>query len=103
MIDHIRLFSLDPGGDVQEIGKYGTITVSPNPAQDFTHISFGKEYNSVELEVYDIQGRNISSHLYFQCSLIEYTSRGLPDGIYLFKFLINNSFLQTKKILFSNR
>jgi len=70
------------------------IVIYPNPTSDYVTIDLMQEYNSVELEVLDMQGQFIHKNSYtgLQRS-IELDLQQYDEGIYFIRITINNQLL----------
>ena len=103
MIDNIRLFSVDLGGGVHEIlNSNNCATVAPNPFTSNTEISFNKNYDLIQLEVYDMQGKLIAVKEYNDSNKILFNRDGIGNGLYLFKLTLNQKAIVTKQILITD-
>ena len=79
-----------PSTSVNEVTLKDVLSVSPNPANDFTNFNItlrGNKY--VNIEIFDITGKLVDNVIngYFNKGLntINYNSSDLNSGIYLYK------------------
>ncbi|MFN8437337.1 MAG: T9SS type A sorting domain-containing protein [Cytophagales bacterium] len=69
------------------------LMISPNPFEDVLNIEFDKNLNSILLEIYDVEGKQISSKNYFDTRNITITEN-LNSGIYILKLITEeNTFI----------
>jgi hypothetical protein len=100
MIDHIRLYSVDLGGEIQELFNSNEIAkVSPNPMNDQAEISFVESFQTIQVEVYDLQGKLVGQHKYPSGNSFKFKSNGLKSGAYYLKILLDNKKIVTKKVI----
>ncbi len=103
MIDSIRLFSIDLGSGIHNLlAVNNTVKVFPNPFNSGTVISLNKTYETVKLEVYDMQGKLLEQKEYPHCNKINFNRAGLSNGSYFFKITLNNSSIETRKIMIND-
>lgn len=66
------------------IGELGTdVSVYPNPASDFLHITLAEPIDGVHVVLYDMVGKAVFAQEYGQENLIEVPVAGLPEGLYV--------------------
>ena len=103
MIDNIRLFSIDLGGGIHDLlNNNNTVNVFPNPFNKSTEISFDKNYERINLEIYDMQGKFIGMKDYSNCNKVFFNRNELNDGLYLFKIKTDNNIIVTKRVMIAN-
>jgi hypothetical protein len=78
-----------------------TITISPNPFTQSTHISFNQTYGDITLEVFDLQGQLVAKDHYEDCSEIVFYCKQLSEGMYFMKLTLNGKRVETRKIVIS--
>jgi len=90
--------------DVRKMAQLAQLTASPNPAQDFTNISFSVPVSDmVTIELYDIQGRLVKSIFNAQINAdtqvnIPLNTNDLQAGIYMVR-LKNSSFQKNIRLV----
>lgn len=100
MIDHIRLYSVDLGGGVQDLFNSNEIAkVFPNPFADEAEISFVESFQTIEVEVYDLQGKLVGQQKYPSGNSFRFNGNGLKSGAYSLKILLDNKKVVTKKVI----
>ncbi len=72
------------------------ISVFPNPASEMITINWGEKYSSLNLELYDLTGKQVISRSIENNETIRVDN--LSRGMYLYKLTDNNDFIQTGKI-----
>lgn len=93
---------------VSEISVENTLSIFPNPSQDFVKISFELKTNSnVKIELIDILGKSIfilEEEKYFTAKkyLGTYNLKDFSDGAYFIKIQVQNTILY-RKILISRQ
>ncbi|MFH0895818.1 MAG: T9SS type A sorting domain-containing protein [Bacteroidota bacterium] len=102
LIDHIRLFSIDFPGNINEFfNSDNLVRISPNPASSFATITFLKEYIKAEITVINMQGNQISKVETGPCKNLRFMRDNLPPGLYLFRIKLDNGSEQTLKVIFN--
>jgi len=102
MIDNIRLYKVDLGGDIKTLSNPKHSVIQTNPIKDKSLIIFDKKYKNIVLEVYNIIGKNFRTELIRNKKRYIFYKNTLPKGIYFIKLYYNNKFSETHKIIISN-
>jgi len=97
MIDNIKLYSADLGGEVKNI-KPLDFKIIPNPMNETTTILLGN-YEEIELSILNIQGEIISKKKYFSNQSIVINKNGLSSGIYFIKIKKDDGIMKVKKLI----
>ena len=82
--------------------KDNSIVISPNPFTTSAQITFNQTYQSIALEVYDIQGKLLMQNRYANCNQIELKRGNLEDGLYFLKLTMDGNRVETRKIIINN-
>ncbi len=77
------------------------ISISPNPFATSAQITFNQTYQTIALEVYDIQGKLLMQNRYAACDHIELRRGNLEDGLYFLKITLDGNKVETRKIVVS--
>ncbi len=102
MIDNIRSFALDIGGDLPENKDDDShILISPNPFKTSTEITFNSVYKSIEISVYDTQGNFIEIRSFSGLGKVVFERNKLQAGVYFLKIRLNGETADIKKIIIS--
>lgn len=77
---------------------------NPNPAVGYTNISFSLiESGNVTLRMFDITGKRVTNLLNEPLDAgvrnIELNTQQFPSGIYLYQLTLNNTVIDTKRLL----
>jgi hypothetical protein len=100
LIDHIRIFSIDLGGNVNDLFNSDDLTkISPNPFMDETLISFENSFQTAEMKVYDLQGKLIKQQKEISNNRIHLSSSGLESGVYFLRILLDGKKVVAKKVI----
>lgn len=99
MIDNIRLYSVDLGGNIKSLSANNNISISPNPFKEKTEIRFDKNYNLIDIKIYNLQGILIDELKTYNQDKVIYSNNHLPAGMYFCKINIDNKISQTKKLI----
>ena len=80
------------------VEEEGSIKVYPNPTQARIRVDFQKKHKTVEMKIYDVQGRvrlksNYSNVEYIEADVVE------ESGVYLVELLLNGRERKTLKII----
>jgi hypothetical protein len=102
MIDNIRIFSIDLGGGIHYLYNNDLVNVSPNPVKTTTTLMFEKTYPSIDISVFDAQGKLWRQNAYSDCNRIIFDRKGLNSGLYYLKITFDHQNTQTKKIIITN-
>jgi hypothetical protein len=78
------------------------ITIFPNPFRQVTKIAFDQTYHSIDLAVYDIEGRLIRQIKYLDSDKVLINGDQLSCGLYLLKITLDDKMIQTRKILLTD-
>ncbi len=73
--------------------------ISPNPFTTSAQITLNQTYQTVALEVYDIQGKLLLQNRYAACKQIELKRGNLNEGLYFLKLTIDGNREETRKII----
>lgn len=99
MIDHIRLYSVDFGSDIDEnIDIKNQAIAFPNPFNNQTTIKLDKKYQVVESRVYNIQGKLMQTQNDFNCDNVIINRVKLTKGVYLLNLIYDNYKSESIKI-----
>ncbi len=101
MIDNIRLFNVDMGGDVETIRKQQHSILRTNPVKDKSLIIFDRRYNHIVVEVFDIEGKQIQKEILRNQKEYVFSKNNLRNGIYFIKLVFDNKFSETHKLIIS--
>ncbi len=74
------------------------VKVYPNPSQDRIRIDFEKEYKTIEMKVYNINGTLMQEQSYLNLQLIGADVEG-ENGIYFVELLLNGTERKTLKVI----
>lgn len=103
MIDDLRLFSIDLGGDINELnGAENIFTCSPNPFSETTDLKFNKLYKNIGIQLFDMQGKLVLAGNYSNCDHIKLNCEKLPQGMFLLKATVDGTLTATKKVVLKN-
>ena len=75
------------------------IQVYPNPVSENCNISFDKNYDEINIELYTIDGRKILQKSASNLSRLTLDINEIPKGLYLMNISLDNKYFSIKKIL----
>ena len=75
--------------------------ISPNPFTTSAQITFPQSCHHISLAVYDIQGKLMLQNQYAGCNQIQLNRSGLSNGMYFLKLMLDDKWVETKKIVVS--
>jgi hypothetical protein len=103
MIDHIRIYSVDLGGEIREhFNSDGIANVFPNPCKDETEISFAEPFQNIQVDVFDMQGKLMGTEKYPSGDRFRFKTNGLKSGAYYLKMVLDNKKEITKKVIINH-
>ncbi len=70
--------------NVGKVASDLTVSVFPNPSSDYVYLNLGRNTTPVQVELYDMQGRMVSS-LKSSDSLLKWETASLVKGLYVFR------------------
>jgi hypothetical protein len=82
-----------------EIYKEHYIQIFPNPFNLTAEISFLKNYKTIDLTLFDLQGKIIKSKTYKDLNKINLDRLEIENGIYFLRMTLDNRIIETKKII----
>lgn len=82
-----------------EIKPEPFIKIFPNPFNLTAEISFVKNYKTIDLTLFDLQGKIIKSKTYKDLNKINLDRLEIENGIYFLRMTLDNRIIETKKIL----
>ena len=96
--DNCRTISIIRNNTSTGISETGesTISIAPNPANEFINIQSKDLINT--LEIYNLQGQLMKSEKY-AASTIQVSTQGLTNGIYILKVKTNDNEIYKKKLI----
>ena len=86
---------------VEENSK-NSFFISPNPFSTTTQITLSKTYHTISLSVYDMQGKLVAQNQYADCDKIQLNRKGLTNGMYFLKLIMDDKEITTGKIVVSD-
>ena len=100
----IALFPSDLDHSVQSDRQFILYQNFPNPFNPITKIQYQLKLNSkVELDIYDIQGKKVTTLVSDELPVgnyeVEWDASGLTSGIYICRLKTNQKFIQTRKLI----
>jgi len=81
---HVRVYRKNTLS-IENITFETNFNIYPNPSYNQTNINLGKNYKSINLNIYDAQGTNINEKKYTNISSIILDTQDLSSGIYFIK------------------
>jgi len=95
------LASCNPGSPllIKEQPKVSDFNLYPNPFSTSSQISFDKTYQSLDLSLFDLQGKIIQQKSYHDCNKITLDRAGIANGFYFLRVSLDGKFVETKKIV----
>jgi len=78
------------------------INISPNPFSTTTQITLNKTYHTISLSVYDMQGKLVAQNQYADADKIQLNRKGLTNGMYFLKLILDDKEITTGKIVVSD-
>jgi hypothetical protein len=78
------------------------IKISPNPFNATTEISFDKFCKTVDIEVYNVQGKLIKQSEFVNCKKKQFSRIGLENGLYFLKVILDKNIINTEKIILTD-
>ena len=98
MIDNIRLFWVDLGGDIHETSVLSNLEAYPNPLNEEAVIRTRNQELIQVIEVYSPEGKLIK-HQKVQSDEFVFKKGELKEGIYLINCLFKNSSSETIRVI----
>lgn len=103
MIDQIRLYSVDLGGEIRELINVGDIAnVFPNPFDNATEIAFTESFQTIQVDVYDLQGKLVGQQKYPSGNSFRFQGNNLKSGTYYLKMLLDYKKKIIKKVIINH-
>jgi Secretion system C-terminal sorting domain len=106
-MNYYRLKSIDHDGSYTysnvvsvNIDNKQSVAISPNPAKDFTTISFKKKFDKASIVVYDVNGNEMNTQLLSE-SVNNYhlNTQTLTNGFYFIKIKTNTGIYNVKLLI----
>ncbi len=98
--DHHYIFAKNYATGVAAVPHYAdtssNVLIYPNPTSDSFKVSFDKDYNTIEVEIYDILGKKV---LTVKNNIENIDISTLQNGIYIIKLKTDNGNLSKKLIV----
>ena len=76
--------------------------LSPNPFSITSQITLPQTYHTISLSVYDMQGKLVAQNQYADCDKIQLNRKGLTNGMYFLKLIMDDKEVTTGKIVVSD-
>ena len=103
IIDHLRIFSLEFAGGINELdGNSYSLLAFPNPFSSTTQITLSQTYHNILLSVFDIQGKLVAQNQYQETNNIILNKNKLNNGMYFLKFVLDEKEVATGKVVVSD-
>ena len=84
---------------VINFSKTFSFTLYPNPTQNIAFISIKGEYNHVEMNIYDLNGRQVLAKSFGKKSTIMIEEvKDLSDGLYIINIRVDGVYMQSFKL-----
>lgn len=99
MIDDIRLFSVDIGGEINNSYPSGHFRVFPNPAVSEVNLEFDKIYHSIDIEIFDLSSKIIGKSFFRGPDNCKLDCTGLNSGIYVLRIILDSEEICYHKLL----
>lgn len=99
MIDNIRYFTMVVYGEIQSLSANNNISISPNPFKHQTEIKFDKNYDLIDMKIYNLQGILVDELKTNNQDKVIYSNNHLAAGMYFCKINIDNKISETKKLI----
>ncbi len=98
----VRCISDSSFNYIKKIKSGSNIILSPNPFSTTTQITLSQTYHHISLSVYDIQGKLVSQNQYKDADKIQLTRKGLNNGMYFLKLVLDDKDVATGKVVVSD-
>jgi hypothetical protein len=98
MIDNIRLSSDDIGGGILK-NENGSFKIYPNPMKDLSSIEFDKTYSSLQVGIFDLNGKLIEQRSFTDKQVIYLYKRNLKSGMYILKIIADRELIGISKLI----
>jgi hypothetical protein len=84
---------------IQNIGSFKNLSLVPNPAKDYTVLSFGTRQSTRQIQMLDISGRLVASYSNVHSQTLTINVRDLRSGLYFIKITDDLNQTQTAKLI----
>ncbi|NPA68971.1 MAG: T9SS type A sorting domain-containing protein, partial [Chlorobi bacterium] len=102
MIDDIRLYNVDLGGNIKTLSNPKHSVIQTNPIQDKSLVVFDKPYPFLTVQLFDFQGKLLLNQKLYNTKTFMFNRNNLPEGMYFLKLNFNNQFSETQKLIIAN-
>ncbi len=102
MIDDIRLYNVDLGGNIKTLSNPKHSVIQTNPIQDKSLIVFDKLYPVLTVQLFNFQGKLLRNQKLYNTKTFMFSRDNLPEGMYFLKLNFNNQFSETQKLIIAN-
>lgn len=98
MIDDIRLFSIEVWG-IDDLNASMPVEVYPNPANSELYIELDREYQRIDVEVFDMAGKRIGRYHFAGTDRFSLDCSAMKDGMYLLRTTLDSDYYKYKKLI----